>query len=98
MIENLFRSLICQVSRDIALVMLLSLYRVVRGPSIFDRLAGLGLIGSKMIILVMVLGAWSERVDLYVDIALSYGLISFVGTLMLARYFETAGGSEEGVE
>ena len=36
--------------------------------------------------------------DLYVDIALSYGLISFVGTLMLARYFETTGGSEEGVE
>lgn len=90
--------LLATLAVALTLVMLLSLYRVVRGPSIFDRLAGLGLIGSKMIILVMVLGAWSERVDLYVDIALSYGLISFVGTLMLARYFETAGGSEEGVE
>ena len=79
---------------SVALVMLLSLYRVVSGPSIFDRLTGLGLIGSKTIVLLIVLGAWSERVDLYVDIALSYGLISFVGTLVLAKYFEVVKGSE----
>ncbi len=90
--------LLASLAVALALVMLLSLYRVVSGPSIFDRLTGLGLIGSKMIILLLVLGTWSERVDLYVDIALSYGLISFVGTLVLAKYFETTGGSEEGVE
>ena len=88
--------LLASLAVALALVMLLSLYRVVRGPSIFDRLTGLGLIGSKMIILLVVLGAWSERVDLYVDIALSYGLISFVGTLVLAKYFETTGGSHGG--
>ena len=80
------------VAMALGLVMLLSLYRVVTGPSLFDRLTGLGLIGSKTIVLLIVLGAWSERVDLYVDIALSYGLISFVGTIVLAKYFET--GSE----
>ncbi len=84
--------LLALVAVALALVMLLSLYRVVSGPSIFDRLTGLGLIGSKMIVLLLVLGAWSERVDLYVDIALSYGLISFVGTLVLAKYFEATGG------
>ena len=88
--------LLASLAVALALVMLLSLYRVVRGPSIFDRLTGLGLIGSKMIILLVVLGAWSERVDLYVDIALSYGLISFVGTLVLAKYFETTGGERRG--
>ncbi len=86
--------LLAVVAVALALVMLLSLYRVVSGPTIFDRLTGLGLIGSKTIVLLVVLGAWSERVDLYVDIALSYGLISFVGTLMLAKYFETAQGPE----
>ena len=84
--------LLASVAVALALVMLLSLYRVVSGPSIFDRLTGLGLIGSKMIVLLLVLGAWSERVDLYVDIALSYGLISFVGTLVMAKYFEATGG------
>ena len=86
--------LLASVTVALALVMLLSLYRVVSGPSIFDRLTGLGLIGSKTIVLLMVLGAWSERVDLYVDIALSYGLISFVGTLVLAKYFEAPGGPD----
>jgi multicomponent Na+:H+ antiporter subunit F len=78
----------------LALVMVLSLYRVISGPSVFDRLTGLGLIGSKTIVLLVVLGAWNERVDLFVDIALSYGLISFVGTLALAKYFEISGSPE----
>ena len=78
----------------LALVMLLSLYRVITGPSVFDRLTGLGLIGSKTIVLLVVLGAWNERVDLFVDIALSYGLISFVGTLALAKYFEISRSPE----
>ncbi len=88
--------LLASVAVALALVMLLSLYRVVNGPSIFDRLTGLGLIGSKVIVLLLVLGAWSERVDLYVDIALSYGLISFVGTLVLAKYFEATADPHRG--
>ena len=90
--------LLASVAVAIALVMVLSLYRVVSGPSVFDRLTGLGLIGSKTIVLLIVLGAWSDRVDLYVDIAMSYGLISFVGTLVLARYFEVTTGSGGGGE
>ena len=78
----------------LGLVMVLSLYRVITGPSIFDRLTGLGLIGSKTIVLLVVLGVWNGRADLYVDIALSYALISFVGTLVLARYFETTAPKE----
>jgi len=39
-----------------------------------------------------VLGALDERVDLYVDIALSYALISFVGSVVLAKYFELSAG------
>ena len=90
--------LLAVVAVALALVMVLSLYRVVSGPSIFDRLTGLGLIGSKTIVLLIVLGAWSERVDLYVDIAMSYGLISFVGTLVLAKYFEVTRGPHGGSE
>jgi len=86
--------LLVSVAVALGLVMLLSLFRVVSGPSIFDRLTGLGLIGSKTIVLLIVLGVWSGRADLYVDIALAYALISFVGTLVLAKYFETTKESE----
>lgn len=80
--------LLTVVAVALALVMTLSLYRVIAGPSVFDRLTGLGLIGSKTIVLLMVVGELDKRVDLYVDIALSYALISFIGSVVLAKYFE----------
>lgn len=80
------------VAVALALTMVLSLFRVLRGPSIFDRLTGLGLIGTKTIVLLLVVGFWTDRIEIYVDIALSYGLLSFVGTLALARYFEQSTG------
>lgn len=78
----------------LGLTMLLSFFRLLRGPTVFDRLAGLGLIGTKTLALLLVVGFWTERIEIYVDIAMSYGLLSFVGTLALARYFEQTGGHE----
>jgi multicomponent Na+:H+ antiporter subunit F len=72
----------------LALAMTLSLYRVLRGPTVFDRLTGLGLIGTKTIVLLILLGFLANRVDIFVDITLSYTLISFIGSLALAKYFE----------
>ncbi len=72
----------------LALAMFLSLYRVLRGPTAFDRLTGLGLIGTKTIVLLIVLGFLTGRVDIFVDITLSYTLISVIGSLILAKYFE----------
>lgn len=72
----------------LAVAMILSLYRVVRGPTALDRLTGLGLIGTKTIVLMVMLGVLTQRVDLFVDITLSYALISFIGVLVLAKYFE----------
>ncbi len=90
--------LLASVAVALVFVMMLSLYRVLTGPSVFDRLTGLGLIGSKTIVLLLLLGVLNGRVDLYVDIALSYGLISFVGTLVLAKYFEVSRGRQDGRE
>jgi multicomponent Na+:H+ antiporter subunit F len=72
----------------LAVAMTLSLYRVMRGPTAFDRLTGLGLIGTKTVVLMVLLGFLTGRLDMFVDITLSYALISFVGGLILAKYFE----------
>ncbi|MDH3602919.1 MAG: monovalent cation/H+ antiporter complex subunit F, partial [Candidatus Tectomicrobia bacterium] len=72
----------------LATAMLLSLYRVLRGPTAFDRLTGLGLIGTKTVVLLIVFGFLTGRVGIFVDITLSYTLISLVGSLILAKYFE----------
>lgn len=68
--------------------MTLSLYRVLRGPSIFDRLSGLGLISTKAVVLLVVIGFIFGRMELFIDITLTYALIGFIGTLILAKYFE----------
>jgi multicomponent Na+:H+ antiporter subunit F len=69
----------------------LSLYRVFRGPTPFDRLTGLALIGTKAIVLLLLMGTGTRRVDAFVDIALGYGLVGLLGSLALARYFEDRG-------
>ena len=65
----------------IALTMLVSLYRLLHGPTLWDRLSGLGLVGTKTIVLVLLLGRFTRREDIFVDITLSYTLISFIGAL-----------------
>lgn len=77
----------------IALTMSLSLFRLLRGPTLWDRLTGLGLVGTKTIVLLLLIGSLTERQDIFVDITLSYTLVSFVGSLALAKYFE---GKETG--
>lgn len=75
----------------LAVAMVLSLYRVLRGPTAFDRLTGLGLIGTKTVVLLVVIGFLVGRIDIFVDITLSYTLISVIGSLILAKYFEQKG-------
>jgi len=72
----------------IALTMLLSLYRLLHGPTLWDRLTGLGLVGTKTIVLLLLIGRITGREDIFVDITLAYTLISFIGALALAKYFE----------
>ena len=72
----------------LALAMTLSLYRVLRGPTVFDRLTGLGLIATKTIVLLVLMGFMTDRVEVFVDITLSYSLLGFIGSLVLAKYFE----------
>jgi len=69
-------------------MMLLSLTRLFRGPTHFDRLIGLGLVGTKTVVLLVLLGALTHKTDLLVDLALTYALVSFIGTLGLAKFFE----------
>lgn len=78
----------------IALTMLASLYRVLRGPTVWDRLSGLALIGTKTIVLLLVLGALARMEHAFVDITLSYTLIAYIGALALAKYFELKQGDE----
>ena len=64
------------------------LYRVLRGPTIFDRVLGLNGISTKAIILLIVIGVYFDRVDMFVDISTGYALLNLVGALAVAKLTE----------
>lgn len=75
----------------IALLMLLTLYRVVVGPTVFDRVIAAALIGTHSILLVVLLGFVYGRIEMFVDLAIVYALLNFVVIIAAAKYLERRG-------
>jgi multicomponent Na+:H+ antiporter subunit F len=85
--------LVITASLVIVFMVLLSLWRAFRGPTVFDRAVGVGLMGTKTVVLLVLTGFAYGRLEMFVDISLSYALLGFVGVLALARYFESRGAA-----
>jgi multicomponent Na+:H+ antiporter subunit F len=68
--------------------MMLALVRAMLGPSIFDRILAVNSFGTKTILLIALLATLAGRAD-YLDIALLYALLNFIGTVALLRYSES---------
>ncbi|HJN07860.1 MAG: monovalent cation/H+ antiporter complex subunit F [Pirellulaceae bacterium] len=81
------------VLMTITLLIAVYLYRVLRGPTVFDRVLGLNGISTKAIILLVAIGTVYERVDMFVDISTGYALLNLVGSLAIAKYLEERGGA-----
>lgn len=72
----------------LALLIFLPLYRIVRGPTLFDRLLGTAMMGTKTTVLLVLMGYAVDRADMFVDVSLGYGLALLVGTLVTTKYLE----------
>jgi multicomponent Na+:H+ antiporter subunit F len=79
------------VSIYLCLLVLVCLYRVVFGPTIIDRIVSVGAIGTKTLIVLVLIGFIYKRIEMFIDISLVYALLNFVGTLAAAKYFEGRG-------
>ena len=77
----------------LAALILVYLYRVVQGPTVFDRVLGLNGISTKSILLLIVIGVVYDRVDMFVDIATGYALLNLAGALAIAKYLEQRGAA-----
>ena len=75
----------------LAILLAVYLYRVLLGPTIFDRVLGLNGISTKAIILLIVIGVYFDRVDMFIDISTGYALLNLVGALAVAKYLEQKG-------
>lgn len=64
------------------------MYRMVAGPTAIDRIVAVNMIGTKTTVLLIIIGTVYERLDMFVDFALTYALLNFIGSLAAARYFD----------
>jgi len=76
----------------LCLLMFLSVFRAVAGPTILDRLIGVNAIGSKTTTLLILIGLMYHRVEMFVDIALAYAMLNFITVLAASRYFQKRKG------
>ena len=78
--------------------MCLAMCRALLGPTAYDRVLALNNIGTKTVVLIAVVGFLNGRPD-FLDLALAYALINFIGTIAVLKYIEygdlgTSGGSK----
>ena len=64
------------------------LIRISLGDSLYDRLLSAGLVGTNTIVLLALIGFIFERPDMFIDLALAYALLNFIGTAAIAKYLE----------
>ncbi len=79
---------IYQAAALIALTaLMLAMFRMFKGPTIADRVVALDAMTIISISILAFVSATAMRI-VYLDVALVYGLISFVGVVAVARYME----------
>ena len=78
----------------LTVIIFIPLYRVVQGPTVFDRMLGAGAVGTKTMVLILVIGMVFRRFDMFVDITLAYAVLNFIGTIAIAKFLGTEKGKE----
>jgi len=71
----------------LTIIIIIPFYRVVKGPTLFDRLLGVGAIGTKTLVLICLVGFVYGRIDMFIDITLAYAILNFIGNIAIAKYF-----------
>jgi multicomponent Na+:H+ antiporter subunit F len=72
-------------------LVLLCLYRVSFGPGVLNRIAGICAIGTKALVILLLMGFIYNRVEMFIDISMVYALLNFIGTITAAKYLEMKG-------
>lgn len=85
-----------EASLALLVIMALTLWRAAKGPTVYDRILAVNAFGTLTVLLIAVFGFLTERPE-FLDIALVYALINFIGTIAVCKYatFAHLGGPLE---
>lgn len=65
--------------------MAMALVRALMGPTVYDRILAVNAVGTKTLLMIAVVGFLTERPE-FLDIALVYALINFIGTVAVTKF------------
>jgi len=65
------------------------MYRLIVGPFVFNRIMAVNVLGTKTVVILILVGFVYGRPDIFLDIAIVYALINFIAVLAFLRYVET---------
>ena len=72
-----------------------SLFRAIKGPTIFDRAQAVNTAGTIAVLLIAAYGFLSGRPD-FLDLAIIYGLLNIVGTIAILKFFRFGDLGDDG--
>lgn len=71
----------------IGLGVLFSIYRMIKGPTHFDRVVSLDVINVCIIGILVIIAVMSKN-ELYLDVAIVYSILGFLETIVFAKFLE----------
>jgi len=71
----------------ILVVMVIALARAFFAPTVYDRILGVNMFGTKTVLFIAAVGYLMGRPE-FLDIAIVYALINFIGMVVVLRFFE----------
>jgi len=80
----------------VLITMLLALARAALGPTVYDRILGVNMAGTKTVLLIAVLGFLSDRPE-FLDLALIYVFLNFITTVAVLKFVQHGDFSRSGV-
>ncbi len=74
----------------LTILLLASLVRIIIGPTIWDRLLGMNLVTTKIVMAIAVLAVLMNR-SFLIDVAIVYSLLGFIASILIAQFIEKKG-------
>ena len=82
----------------VAILVAVAMYlaRAVAGPTVYDRILGVNMAGTKTVLLIAVLGFLSGRPE-FLDLALIYVFLNFITTVAVLKFVQHGDFGRSGV-
>jgi multicomponent Na+:H+ antiporter subunit F len=80
-------SFILGISIFLAVLILISIYRALMGPTVSDRVIAINLMTTLVIAIIVLLAYFYDQPS-FIDVAILYAMIGFLMTVAVVKYLE----------